>query len=824
MSVSAGGSGLDDAPAGGMTPPPPSHAEAREAAEVDEASEVDASDAAQAAEVAEAAPQAPAKGEGRLGLSSGLALGALALVPVAFANGLSSAAHLKALVLAVVSGLALLWWGLEVARAKRLVIRAAQTLALVVAFGAWAALSLLWSPQWRVGALDVASLVALAALALVLSAPVGRALRIEDLGRALGVGMLGAGLSGVLELAGVRVFTLVWDAPGATGVFDAAAFGAAFYVVALPLVLSALARATDHVTRALAGLGALAGAAHLGLLAEPWQLGALAGALALGLGARAAWGQGKPVREVGAALVALAIAGGALAMRPPMEPPNTPPSDAVQLPVLDFTQRSARRVGDTAQIRNAAFASERMHSPMSAQDRAITGQVAAALVAERPIVGHGAGGWQYNQTRVLPEDTSLLLTQFVHYAAYKRPHSALWWLLVEQGILGALLLLAWLLVVVLSVSGAWRADAGEGAEAGWGALASVLAGLVMLATLPALALAPVALVLVLSAAWLASRAADGPSVSRWLAPVVLAQPSKLITALAVLVGVAVIVPAAFEAPAAYYRGVGDQLMLRMKYEDARKNYLRAHELYPATAAPLYNAALASFHTNKLEDALPLLDEAIKLHPHDARPHLLRAVAMLRRRYFGESIKAADEAIRLAPNALEARKTRASSLHLNNKFKEAIETLEALIATNPPARYKADAYMQIAQTYAGPLKQPANAIEPYKKALKHMDRPFYRDQIQTQIKELERRLKRERLVREGKPVPKELMPKDEHDHHGHGHGGHGHSHGGHGGKPKLPPGVTPELIQQLKQRRLKLPPGDRSKASPKTVKEAPKAKP
>lgn len=816
MSVSAGAAGhdaQDEAQAPPLAGQPADEAADMDAAmgagasdvdvDVDAEEDVEAQDAGAGEVIA-----APAGAEGRLGVSSALALVALAGVPLAFANGLSSAAHLKAGVLTALAGLSLLWWGMEVVRAPRVVVRSARTLALAVAFGVWSALALLWSPQWRVGVLDVAPLVALMGLVVVIGAPVGRALRLEDLGRALGVGMLGAGLSGVLELAGVRVFTMIWDAPGATGVFDAAAFGAAFHMVALPVVLSALARAEDNLTRALAGLGALAGAVHLGLLAEPGQLAILTCGLALALTGRAAWGQGKPLRELGVSLIALVIAAGAFAMRPPMEPPNTPPSDAVQLPALDFTQRSARRIGNTAQIRNAAFASERMHSPMSEDDRAITSQVAARLVAERPIVGHGAGGWAYNQTRVLPEDASLLLKQFTYYASYKRPHNALWWLLVEQGVLGVLLLLGWLLAVL---AGQWtaasRGDDGERADRGmvgeWGALASVLVGVMLLETLPLLALAPAALVLVVSAAWLSAQGSEASS--RGLRqPITLERPSKLLAALAVLVGAAVIVPVAFEAPSAYYRGIGDQLMLRMRYEDARKNYLRAHELYPATAAPLYNAALAAYHTNKLEDARPQLDEAIQAHPNDARPHLLKAVAQLRRRHFGEAVKAADEAIRLAPNALEARKTKASALHLNNKFKDAIAALEALLATNPPARYKADAYMQIAQTYAGPLAQPSSALEPYRNALKHMDRPFYRDQIQTQIKELERRLQRERLIREGKPVPKELMPKD--DGHGHGHD-HGHSHGpgsGAGRNLGLPPGVDPALLKQLKERKLNMP--------------------
>ncbi|QED26225.1 hypothetical protein FRD01_02920 [Microvenator marinus] len=86
-----------------------------------------------------------------------------------------------------------------------------------------------------------------------------------------------------------------------------------------------------------------------------------------------------------------------------------------------------------------------------------------------------------------------------------------------------------------------------------------------------------------------------------------------------------------------------------------------------------------------------------------------------------------------------------------------------------------------------MGKPKLAIEHYQAAAKLTVDKIDREMLEFQVKELDKQVKRDRLQREGKPIPKDLMPAQPPSH-DHGHGPEGH--GGHGPGP-LPVPARPK---------------------------------
>ncbi|MEM1349902.1 MAG: hypothetical protein AAGI01_15180, partial [Myxococcota bacterium] len=243
--------------------------------------------------------------------SSYVVAGVLAVLPPLFANGYTSYEGFRRGVFVLLACAAVLLWGIETVRTRRMRIAAWRPLALGVAFAAYALASIAWSDVAMFGALEASYIGALAAVTWVACAPSGRAPKFPLYGLAVSVGVFGAGLSGALDLAGVPQFTMVWDPPGITGVFGAEEFAAAYYTVTLPLA-AAFFCGTRSPSRFLGLIALIVGGFHYTSVTSPLEATALLAAAIVGaalLAARRAEASVKPAFAVCAVAAGLALGG-----------------------------------------------------------------------------------------------------------------------------------------------------------------------------------------------------------------------------------------------------------------------------------------------------------------------------------------------------------------------------------------------------------------------------------------------------------------------------------------------------------------------------------
>lgn len=733
---------------------------------------------------AQAAPTPDAKAPLTLMLLSAT----LALLPGLFVTGFTSYESVKRFGLVMMTSLCLMVWGIAIARKRRVQVVAMRAFLPLLSLGVLAPLSLLWSSSPRVGLWDAiywSSLVAFGACVLGVEATRGQLVRWLLPAISLGTGV--AGLTGLLDRAGVKLFTLVWNPEGATGAFDAMEFAAAYEVIALPLCLAALLGLRDVKLRALGGFGLIFGGLHLGMVAPQWawisfgvsSVAALAMLFAL---ARA---RGKAlVSFAGALLVVGALMGVGYAVRGDLE---TEAPESTSLPVVDAMTRRVTLDTKLARTpRNPRFAFDRIESlPQGQADDYLYGLTLELANQQLPI-GLGAGGWWLAQPPANPTPAPFLLDKFDHYPVFKSPHNGFARVLVDFGLLGLVLFGGWILAALsLGARGILALDAESDFErqdarlilcAAWG---SALAGVLAMWWSAALELPEAAVVWITAmtlALRLISMSGEVKSVaSGWVSPWGLDQRQRGATALVaaslMAMSVAALIPTGLNLVAHYHRGQADQFMLRSRNEDARAAYLRAFNTYPAQGLDLYNAALAAYRTGNITKMQEELEQAIALNPHDARVLGLAAMIDLRKRRFKQAASRSREAILRYPTFIEAYRILASAQNLSSEFEDASKTLLKAIALKPPVAVRGQLHYELAQLYEGPLGLAPQAVEHYDLAVKYLEPGFLHERSSRQAAELRRRVERERLMREGKPIPPGLMPKE--DDHGHDHDGHSH---------------------------------------------------
>jgi len=126
------------------------------------------------------------------------------------------------------------------------------------------------------------------------------------------------------------------------------------------------------------------------------------------------------------------------------------------------------------------------------------------------------------------------------------------------------------------------------------------------------------------------------------------------------------------------------------------------------------------------------------------------------------MRVARRAVHVFPNYVEGRRTLALAFDLQDRFEEAANTLLDILALDPPDSVKVALHKELGEYYKGPLKQPAKAVEHKNKALDMMepDDPA-RQRLEEDVKALKTKIERQRLEREGKPVPPGLRPDAKH---------------------------------------------------------------
>lgn len=752
-------------------------------------------------------------------LSTSWVLCLLAVLPAVFATGFTSYQGLRHTLFAITIGIALLLWGIDIIRHKRVIVRAMRASLLLFGFGAVCAASIAWSAVPLYGLSSSLLWVAIVGLGwLILAAPEDASIEPKHILTASSVGTLLAGVFGILDKVGVGFLTVVWNSPGATGTFDTMAFGASYYTVALPLALGAML-VNKGAFRILAAAALLVGGLHFGWCGDAMAFGSAGAAALVTLGIYMARGNASAgAKKLFVAGIVVASIGALIGGLTADNAAVVTPEDAASLPLVDSVEKSfTDKTKFSRTIRNPRFAYQRYESIDDPQARDYLKEITTTLFDEKPIVGHGAGGWWLKQTPVLPQAHPYAMRSFDRYPAFRSPHNSYAKVLVEFGLVGLVLIAGWILAAMLIGAQGLRIETDKdddgvaAAEARSLIIAAcwmaALGGLfamwwgVVLESAEAAALWIVALTMMVR---LASEARDEPS--GWMTPWRVEQNKgvqSLVAALSIAVGLAVCIPGSLGVVSDYFRSAGDQFMLRNRFDKARTAYLRSHSIYPAHGEVLLNVALASLRMGRVTDAEKDFDAAISLRPNDARIHAIKGRMLLTRRRFKDSINAAQNSVRLYPQYIEGYKVLATAYSLSHEPKKAIKVFERVLKLNPPKLVQGTMYHEMAQIYEGPLKNLGKATSSYKSALDNLKEGFLYERSVKRYKDLKKRLEMERLRRAGKPIPEHLLPKDDGHNHGQGKGHEGHNHGGggHNHADHIMP-MDPKMLKFLQDRKLK----------------------
>ena len=714
-----------------------------------------------------------------------------AALPVVALTGFSNFERGRQAVLVPSAALLLIVWAVGLIRRGGVQLSAVGVAGLGVAFFGVAGASFLWSDVPLYGVLSASMWVALGAMAWVVFAPVGRALRFADWSTAVGVGVIGAAALGMYEWAGGDLLTPVWDPPGVAGGFDAMSFASAYYVISLPLVCGALGlRGAGRLRRGVGIAALVLGTLHVSLVARPLDvvtvLCAAVVALLVGIVARrrseGGWrvGLGRLVWPTLVLVVGLG-AGLVLSERP------TSPNDANDLPRVRPSLAFLDDLAADTEVRWPYFAIDRVEELYDSGYRPYLNAVTRGMYAQQPVIGHGAGGWWLRQTDVIHDGNAHVREQYAIYPAFRSPHSDFARLSVEQGTLGVALFALWLLGVVALVGAAARSGEWEGDKrvALMALTFSVTVGVLMMFRAPVLELGGSALVWTVAAAMLARSAAVESEAGAWARDVTLGHSSlagrALIAAVAALLGGAMIGPSVLNTLASLERGHADQLMLRTRFAEAIPEYREAHRLYPAHAEVLFNQALAHTLTGQARLGEPLIEEAIALRPYDSRVLSQGTFVALALQRLDTALKRGKEALRTGPNNLQGIDAYVATLQRRGRHQDAANVMEWAIKRGAPLEAAGPLHARLGQVYDNALKRPRRALEHYQKATRLLPEGAERMLVVNRLNELEKRLERDRLIREGKPVPRHLLPEEALEQ---GHD-HGHNHGGPPGMPEVP---------------------------------------
>lgn len=741
---------------------------------------------------------APREEEAKLSLSSLIVLASLGIIPALFATGFTSYEFFRREVGALLAATALATWSVEVLRQRGVKMGAGRAMVPLILFILWVTITPAWAPTWLVGAQDVAGLIAAGSLALILAAPAGKPITWSHFSGAVGVGAALAGLFGVLDMAGVGVFTQVWDPEGATGSFDTLEFASNYYVIALPLLAAGVA--TGHkISRGLAAAGLLLGGAHLAMAGTSTLLPAMAlAAVALPIAGlmfrKQATGGVKPLALGGAAVIAILAAIGPFVVKTEFERYNS----ATSTPIIAHEQVLVNPESVRGGIpRNTRFAITRYEQIKSPEEADYLAKVRSEMASQKVLTGQGAGAWWIGQTRVAFADHPYLKGLFDIYPAFRSTHHGFYKILIEYGAIGLLLFAVWLLAALMLAVDMMRVK--EEPEDGYGTIlfgasAAVLAGTLVMFDGVVLDGQASTLLFLTSFGFLASyggRMLSGEDSEHGWAIAWNGEGHAFSPALfGICFAAGLLTVGGFSLTSDYLRSKGDQLMLYSKFDKAAPAYASAHEVFPAFGEVLYNEALAK--TSKREakmspkEVIETLQLARVLRPDDARIIHQQALVHTSRAEPEQARELEKSAIHRFPNYLDAYKNLALSHQRKIDMAESAKVLEQMLELDPPKKLRVSVEESLGQMYEGPLGQPKKALEFYKLGYKHAELAFMRERLKSKVTELSKQIERERLLREGKPVPRELMPSEKSPHDAAGeilgipHGGHGDHGGGHGG--------------------------------------------
>ncbi len=725
-----------------------------------------------------------------ISMSNRLVLLAVALVPVVFATAFSSFEDVKWGVMLALSGLGAIAFAIDIIRGKAVTVQAGRVATIAYVFSAFVLFAATYAPVPMLGLAGALTWVSGSILFLLALSSSGRGLRFADLAMSVAVAVLGVGVFGLLDVAGVGITTVVWDPLGAPGAFDSIEFLAPFYAGALPLLIAAAIRVSGR-RKAVFVVALILGAIHFGLTVSS-TLAFITVSAVLAVSVVVVILQ-KPARAVllypvFGVFFAVSILVGLFVM---FGQPEQTFSDANRLPLATFEPvRMEQLVDGKPRVTNFAIGRTEEIRDVAAWN--YTTGVALDLFRDQPIGGQGAGSWWTMQTQFPRVDDPFVTRMFEQYPAFKSAHNSLAQLLAEYGLIGMLLFIGWMSSVVVITLGslASREEPENWVIEHWGLAASVTALFACSVRAPGLDMAGSAVIFFPVLALLVREGAVLNNFRGLSAPTMFGGEHKSLSGkffgglVPIIVGFLLIGFAGVVTVSNYHRGLADHLMLRTKFVEAGVEYAAAHEAFPYRGDVVYDQALTIRRGGKIQDAKDLIATAERLRPNDARILAMVAILASTNQQDSEVVLSASRAIALFPNYLEAHKQLALGYDMGGRVTEAAKAVKGAIDLNPPERFKSTLYAEMARYYEDALGQPKLASEAYKNAAKLTKDQVNRNQYETNAKELDKQIERDRLMREGKPVPKELYPAQQ----GHDHGlpdnlqpnvpppgNHGHAH-------------------------------------------------
>lgn len=105
----------------------------------------------------------------------------------------------------------------------------------------------------------------------------------------------------------------------------------------------------------------------------------------------------------------------------------------------------------------------------------------------------------------------------------------------------------------------------------------------------------------------------------------------------------------------------------------------------------------------------------------------------------------------------------AALQRRARYADSARVLEAALNREPPRRDRARLLTRLGRLYEGQLGKPEKALELLTEALQLTTHGLERELLSGRVNELEKRLEREKLQRQGLPIPPHLMPEPEHHH-------------------------------------------------------------
>lgn len=734
-------------------------------------------------------------------LSTWMILAALALVPGAFATAFSSFEVVKAALLLVLVGLAMLAFGVDVLRKKSTAVTGVKVALVAYLFGAFALISAAWSPVPILGLVDAMKWTAMVGVFLLVVSPVGRAIRFNDFGLALGIGAIIVGASSVLDAVGLEVFTPVWNPSGATGAFDSHEFLVPYTAMVIPILSAGVIRHTGW-QKIVIGVGLLFAALGFGLNTSLLFAGVASGVWVVAtLVILIFQGFGR-ASLLGPAVGALIVASSAAAVGHFLAPePHA--SDANRLPVVVVEQKSTIDDFTDNDIRFPMFEIGRTEEVANTAAYPYLFALGMDMFREKPLGGQGAGGWWQVQTKYSRPDDPYVSKLFQHYPAFKSAHNSYVEALAGFGFIGFFLFLAWLVsVFAVTLTGLGRKEERERwLLEHWGLILGVGSGAALAMVSPALNFAGTGVVF-FAGLGLLIRESSMLNEFKGLGTIWRIDANSGITTrvfvglVPAVIGVAMVAVMVPNIRSEYYRGLADHLMLRTHFKRSADMYDKAHQAFPYRGENLFNKGLALRRTGKLDDGIEAMIASLELRPFDSRPHVHISQYYSLKNKPVDALKHARRSVELFRNNLEGRKAIALAFDREGRVEEAALEIQKALELDPPDTERAVLHQELGRYYEKDLGKPKLAIEHYQAAAKLTVDKVDREMLEFQVKELDKQVQRDRLQREGKPIPKDLMPAQSPSH-DHGHGPEGHGGPGHGALPvpARPKGLpTPEELK------------------------------